>query len=195
MIFTAARMYPVKGYQHQVEAIKQLRHLPIWSRLYFVWAGSGALQVQLQADLEALGVGEQVKFLGERADIPDLLAAADIFLLPSHVEGMPLAIMEAMAKGLPVVASAISGIPEELGDTGKLLSDPTINAPATVQEIVEIIQKWVLDSDVRLLAGHNCQQRAMEMFREERMLDSYEKVIQGTIYQELYRKTSQSPWL
>ncbi|MEA5578492.1 glycosyltransferase family 4 protein, partial [Anabaena sp. UHCC 0451] len=124
VIFTAARMYPVKGYQHQVKAIAQLRQFPVWSKLYFVWAGIGTLETQLKTDLEELGVGERVKFLGERADIPDLLEAADIFLLPSHVEGMPLAIMEAMAKGLPVIATAISGIPEELGDTGKLLPDP-----------------------------------------------------------------------
>jgi glycosyltransferase involved in cell wall biosynthesis len=186
VIFTAARMYPVKGYQHQVKAIAQLRQLSVWSKLYFVWAGTGTLETRLKTDLEEIGVGEQVKFLGERADIPDLLEAADIFLLPSHVEGMPLAIMEAMAKGLPVIATAISGIPEELGDTGKLLPDPNVDPTATVQEILETIQEWAINTDLCQFVGHNCQQRAIAMFQEERMLDSYIKLIQGVIHQEIY---------
>ncbi len=181
VIFTAARIEIVKGYQHQVKAIAQLQQLPIWSQLYFVWAGTGTLETQLKAELEELGVSERVKFLGERVDIPELLAAADIFLLPSHFEGMPLAIMEAMAKGLPVIATAISGIPEELGDTGKLLPDPNVNPTATVQAIVETIQEWAIDTDLRRFVGYNCQQRAMAMFPEERMLDSYLKLIESVI--------------
>jgi len=181
VIFTAARMYPVKGYQHQVEVIKQLRQLPVWTRLYFVWAGSGNLETRLKADINELGVGQQVKFLGERSDIPDLLEAADIFLLPSHVEGMPLAVMEAMAKGLPVMATRISGVPEELGDTGQLLPDPTINPRATVEVIVETLQAWATDTELRQTTGRRCQQRAMAMFREERMLNSYLTLIQQVL--------------
>lgn len=186
VIFTAARMYPVKGYQHQVTAIEQLRNIPVWSKLYFVWAGSGDLEARLKAGIEELGVSCRVKFLGERSDIPDLLEAADIFLLPSHVEGLPLAIMEAMAKGLPVIATAISGIPEELGDAGKLLPDPTVDPIATVQAIVEAIAQWTIDPTARRLAGDRCQQRAMTMFREERMLESYLELIQSVLAKKGY---------
>jgi glycosyltransferase involved in cell wall biosynthesis len=178
VVFTAARMETVKGYQHQVKAIEQLRELPIWSQLYFVWAGAGNLETQLKANIEQLGVTKQVKFLGERSDIPDLLDTADLFLLPSHVEGMPLAVLEAMAKGLPVMATAISGTPEALGNTGKLLPDPNIDDRATVQAIVDTIQAWAIDPELHRAMGKLCQQRAVTMFREERMLDSYLTLIQ-----------------
>jgi glycosyltransferase involved in cell wall biosynthesis len=178
VVFTAARMDTVKGYQHQVKAIEQLRDLPIWSQLYFVWAGVGHLETQLKAEIEQLGVIKQVKFLGERSDIPDLLDTADLFLLPSHVEGMPLAVMEAMAKGLPVMATAISGTPEALGNTGKLLPDPNVDDRATVRAIVDTIQAWAIDPELRRTMGKLCQQRAVMMFRQERMLDSYLTLIQ-----------------
>jgi glycosyltransferase involved in cell wall biosynthesis len=181
VVFTAARMYPVKGYQHQVNAIKKLQHTSIWSKLYFVWAGTGNLETQLKADVELLGISQQVKFLGERADVPDLLDAADIFLLPSHVEGMPLSVMEAMAKGLPVAATGVSGIPEQLGETGQILPDPNLDPDATVRAIAETIQAWAEDADLRERIGQACRKRAVMMFREEQMLDCYMNLIQQVI--------------
>jgi glycosyltransferase involved in cell wall biosynthesis len=181
VIFTSARIDEVKGYHHQIKAIEYLRQLPLWRQLYFVWAGRGSQETQIQEEIKELGVSDQVIFLGERADIPDLLAIADIFLLPSHSEGMPLAVMEAMAKGVPVMATAISGIPEELGDTGKLLPDPNLDPTATVAAIVETIQEWAIDADARQKIGYYCQKRAQEMFRDERMLESYLKLIQEAI--------------
>ena len=65
--------------------------------------------------------------------------------MPSLYEGMPIAIMEAMAKGVPVIATSVSGIPEELGDTGKLLADPNLDARSTVDELVATIQHWSCD--------------------------------------------------
>lgn len=181
VIFTAARIDTVKGYQHQLSAIEQLKHSAIWPRLYFVWAGTGHIEALLNETIEQLGVGNQIKWLGERSDIPNLLEAADIFLLPSHAEGMPLAVMEAMAKGLPVMATAISGIPEELGETGKLLPDPNINSQATVHAIVDTIQDWAIDSELRQAVGQACQQRAAAMFREEQMLEAYLALIQRVL--------------
>lgn len=177
VILTTARMDAVKGYQHQLTAIAQLQQTHLWPQLFFVWAGTGPMEVRLREKLEAIGASEHVKFLGKRSDIPDLLEAADIFLLPSHAEGMPLAVMEAMAKGLPVMATAISGVPEELGETGKLLPDPTVDAKATVRAIVETIQTWGMDAVLRQAIGQACQQRATDVFREDQMLESYMKVI------------------
>ena len=184
--FTAARLTPIKGYQYQLQAIAQLKQLPIWSQLYFVWAGPGSathdnMEPELRATVSKLGVGEQVKFLGQRWDIADWLDASDIFILPSEAEGMPLAIMEAMAKGLPVIATAVSGIPEELGDTGKLLLNPQIDQKATVKELVETIEKWAKNSELRRSAGQACKARAQELFAEERMLQEYSEVIEQVL--------------
>ncbi|MCU0546424.1 MAG: glycosyltransferase [Oscillatoriaceae cyanobacterium Prado104] len=184
--FTAARLTPIKGYQYQLRAIAQLKQLPIWSQIYFVWAGPGAtthdnMEPELRATVTQLGVNEQVKFLGQRWDIADWLDASDIFILSSEAEGMPLAIMEAMAKELPAIATAVSGIPEELGDTGKLLPDPTIDPEGTVKSLVETVQLWVENPELRRLAGRASKARAEQLFREERMLQEYLAAIERAL--------------
>ncbi|MEG3981376.1 glycosyltransferase [Microcoleus sp. T3B2] len=184
--FTAARLTPIKGYQYQLQAIAQLKNRPIWPQIYFVWAGPGStthdnLEPELRATVSKLGVEEQVKFLGQRWDIADWLDASDIFILSSQAEGMPLAIMEAMAKGLPVIATAVSGIPEELGDTGKLLPDPTIDPEGTVKELVETVEIWAENPESRRLAGQACKARAQELFKEERMLREYGEIIEQAL--------------
>ncbi|OCR01212.1 glycosyl transferase [Oscillatoriales cyanobacterium USR001] len=187
--FTAARLTPVKGYQYQLEAIAQLKSSPIWSKIYFVWAGPGAtthdnLEPKLRETVINLGVSNQVKFLGQRWDISDWLDASDIFILPSKAEGMPLAVMEAMAKGLPVIATAVSGIPEELGETGKLLPNPNIDPEGTVKELASTIEAWVENTELRQFVGQECKARAEKMFREERMLEEYLEVIKEALSPE-----------
>lgn len=184
--FTAARIETRKGYQLQLEAIKQLMlYSQVWSKLYFVWAGAGIFEPRLEKELkhavEQLGISNKVIFLGQTSDILDWLNAADIFVLPSLLEGMPLAVMEAMAKGLPVIASAVSRIPEELGETGKLLTDPKIDPQATVKELVAAIQELAINSDLRQSAGFACKERAEKMFREERMLKETMEVIKRAL--------------
>ncbi|MEG4866674.1 MULTISPECIES: glycosyltransferase [unclassified Microcoleus] len=183
--FTAARIEMRKGYQYQLEAIKQLMQSPVWHQLYFVWAGGGIFDPQLERQSEEavkeLGITDKVKFLGQRSDVSNWLNSADIFILPSQLEGMPLCVMEAMAKGLPVMATAVSGIPEELGNTGKLLSDPKIDSQATIKELVTTIEEWVENPELRHSLGQDCKQRAEEMFREERMIEETVKVIERAL--------------
>ncbi|MFB2939252.1 glycosyltransferase [Aerosakkonemataceae cyanobacterium BLCC-F154] len=175
---TTARLDLVKGYQYQLSAIQQLQESEIWDKLYFIWAGTGNLSLRLKTLSAEMGVSDRIKFVGERSDIPDLLDTADIFILPSQFEGMPLAIMEAMAKAKPVLASAVSGIPEELGETGKLLPDPKINSSATIQELVTTIEAWATDSQLRYSIGQACKNRAEKMFKEERMLIKYKAIVE-----------------
>lgn len=181
LCFTAARLEYVKGYDLQLEAIARLKHLPVWSSLHFAWAGEGSLKAQLQQQIADLGVGEQVHLLGQRWDVADWLDAADIFILPSRLEGMPLAIMEAMAKGLPVLASAVSGIPEELGDTGKLLPNPSEDPASTVAELVQTLQVWAAQPSQRQAVGEACRQRASQMFRQARMISETTQLIENLI--------------
>ncbi|HBE20934.1 MAG TPA: glycosyltransferase family 1 protein [Cyanobacteria bacterium UBA11149] len=178
---TTARLDPVKGYQYQLSAIQQLQNSDIWSKLYFIWAGGGNLTLLLKNLSSEMGISKQIKFVGERSDIPNLLDAADIFILPSQYEGMPLAIMEAMAKGKPVIASTVSGIPEELGDTGKLLPDPKIDSGATIQELANTIQEWAANPELRNTVGKACKNRAEKLFKEERMLEDYIEIIEQTL--------------
>ncbi len=180
--FTAARIENRKGYQYQLEAIKQLIGRAVWTQLYFVWAGAGIFDPQLETELKEaiglLGINKKVIFLGQRSDVSDWLNAADIFVFPSLLEGMPLCVMEAMAKGLPVIASAVSGIPEELGETGKLLTDPKLDPQATVRELVTTIENWVINPQLRQSIGQACKKRAEALFREERMIKETVEIIE-----------------
>lgn len=181
--FTSARLEAVKGHEYQIEAIRQLKTKPIWENLYFLWAGVGeevlpqSNEAELRAAVEALGVGDRVRFLGQRWDIPELLDASDIFVLTSEAEGMPLSVMEAMAKGLPVVASAVSGVPEELGETGQLLPDPNRQPEETVRVLVQTIERWASSASLRRLLGRECQRRARRLFREVEMVGCYGEVV------------------
>lgn len=106
-------------------------------RLRFLSVGQGPLQTELEALHAASGLGDRFTFLGFRRDIPNLMAAADIFTLSSAHEGLPVAVMEAFAMGLPVVATAVGGVPRQVRDgvEGRVVppGDPTRLAEALVE--------------------------------------------------------------
>jgi len=179
LCFTAARIDIIKGYQYQVGAMKQLKNHPVWQNLYFAWAGVGTLQDHFRQAVQQANVGDRVKFLGELDAINDWLDASDLFILSSESEGLPLAIMEAMAKGLPVVATAVSGVPEGLGETGKLLPSPILDPQGTIRELVATLQSWGSDAAGRSRIGQACKHRAETLFREERMVAETLSVIQS----------------
>ncbi|MGB3404698.1 MAG: CmcI family methyltransferase [Microcoleaceae cyanobacterium] len=179
--FTSAQLSAVKGFQYQLEAIQSLQKTDIFSQLYFVWAGTGILEQQLKDKIKTLGIEDRVKLIGQRWDIPDWLDTSDIFILPSEAEGMPLAIIEAMAKGLPVIASAVSGIPEELGNTGKLLPNPKESPQKAIEKLVQTIQQWATDYEFRKSIGESCKQRAKQLFTEEIMVDKTLNMIQRAL--------------
>ena len=174
--FISARLASIKGHRYQIEAIKQLQQSPVWSKLYFVWAGTGEgsadnVEIELRETIKELGVSDRVKSIGQRWDILDWLDASDIFILTSLADAAPsLAVMEAMAKGLPVVATAVGGIPEGLGDTGKLLPDPNTDPEGTARELAKTVKAWAMNPELRHQIGQACKQRAEKLFKEERML-------------------------
>lgn len=108
----------------------------------------------------------KVRFLGLRNDVPDLLKAADIFTLPSHREGMPRSIIEAMMSALPVVATNIRGSREEVldGDTGLLVP---VNAPA---ELSKALNRLVKDAGLRQAMGKGGRQRAEALYDESKVI-------------------------
>jgi glycosyltransferase involved in cell wall biosynthesis len=180
-LLTVARLDGVKGHQHILDAITRMSGEPALANLYLLWAGSGGLDSLLRARVSSMGLADRVRFLGERSDVPALLDAADAFVLPSHFEGMPLSVMEAMAKGLPVAASAVSGTPEELGDAGVLLPNPAVDTPGTVAALVGVIRLWSANPVERARVGEACRNRASQLFREERMVDDYRRLISAVL--------------
>jgi glycosyltransferase involved in cell wall biosynthesis len=177
VVLTAGRLELVKGYQYVLAAMKRLRDRPIWPRLHFMWAGKGTLEGQLRAVVAEHGLADHVTFLGERTDVADLLDASDVFLLASQFEGMPLAIMEAMAKGVATVATEVSGIPEALADAGVLLPDPRADADATVRAIVATLETLGPRPDLRRARGDAGRRRAESLFRADRMVAAYAALV------------------
>jgi glycosyltransferase involved in cell wall biosynthesis len=108
LVFTPARLHPQKGHAVLLAAAAQVPEAT------FVLAGDGPLRTELEQKARALGVADRCVFLGYRPDVPALLAAADLVVLPSLFEGLPVSVLEAMAAQRPVVATAIGGTDEAI---------------------------------------------------------------------------------
>jgi len=128
LVLTVARLDAQKGHRYLLEAARLL------PGVQFALAGDGPERADLEEEARRLDVSEQVAFLGNRRDIPDLLACCDVFALPSLFEGLPIAVLEAMAAGKPVVATATGGTNEAVvaGKTGLMVPprDPEALAAA-----------------------------------------------------------------
>jgi glycosyltransferase involved in cell wall biosynthesis len=121
LIASVARLEPQKNPLALIESFAQaFGDAPRWRLLL---AGDGSLREAAREYSARRGVAERVHFLGVRTDVAELLAACDLFALSSHWEGNPMAVMEAMAAGLPVVATAVGSVPELVadGETGLLV--------------------------------------------------------------------------
>jgi len=132
LLLSVGNLYPVKGHHHLVGALRILaaRH----PRLHVAIAGRGDAAETLAASARSCGVAHRLHLLGLRSNIPALLAASDIFVLPSLSEGLPLALLEAMFAGCPIVASDVGevGVALAHGDAGVLVApgDPVALAAA-----------------------------------------------------------------
>jgi glycosyltransferase involved in cell wall biosynthesis len=134
----AARLHPQKGHPVLFEAVARL--VEEGRRGFKVLlAGDGSLRGDLEAKVASLGLASRVRFLGLRHDMPSVLLQADAFVLPSLYEGLPLAVLEAMAARLPVVATRVGGNSEavEDGKTGLLV--PPADAPALAEAMARLL--------------------------------------------------------
>jgi glycosyltransferase involved in cell wall biosynthesis len=110
IVLTVGRLDLKKGYGDLASAIPEIaREFP---NTQFVWVGEGQHRDMLTQKVRQNGIEEHVLFLGHRTDVPRLLKSADLFAFPTHYEGMPFALLEAMAHNLPIVTSDVCGIPE-----------------------------------------------------------------------------------
>ncbi|MCB8950131.1 MAG: glycosyltransferase [Ardenticatenaceae bacterium] len=123
IVSVVARLFPQKNHQGFLEALTQLPPEQL-AEVHCLFIGSGPLEAQLKSEVARLDLQETITFLGERTDVPQLLAASDMLVLPSHFECLPSVISEAMAAGCAVVATAVGGIPEMLEGVGWPLVPP-----------------------------------------------------------------------
>ena len=138
VVLTVGKLTVRKGYPTLLKALPAVAERE--PEAYFVWVGEGALKDELRGRARALGLDGRVRFAGYREDVPDLMAASDLFVLPSLAEALPLVVLEAMAAGLPVVGTRVCGTSEAVVDgvTGRLVAAGEANPLAAA--IVEALE-------------------------------------------------------
>jgi glycosyltransferase involved in cell wall biosynthesis len=158
-IILVARLSPEKGHLVLLRAIKMLRDEGIGMELQIV--GAGPFEESIRCEEARLGLGGLITYTGELppADVSKLLADADIFCLPSFSEGLPVSIMEAMAIGVPVVSTWISGIPELAINGIAALTVPASNAPA----LASALKKLANDRQLRTTLARNARAEVERM--------------------------------
>lgn len=182
LIVAVGNLYPVKGHRTLVEAAAGLpASSPPWT---IAIAGRGEEEAPLRQLIAASGLEERVRLLGLRTDVADLLAAADLFVMPSISEGLPLALLEAMSAGLPVVASAVGGIPTVVvdGATGVLVppGDPTALTVA--------LQAVLGSADVRRRLGARAAEEIPRRFGVDSMTAAYLEVYRRALHRSGLRQ-------
>jgi glycosyltransferase involved in cell wall biosynthesis len=165
VVLTTGRLAPMKGHQYLIGAVPQLvGHFP---DLAVVLLGEGALRTALTRQAAGLGVADRVCLPGHLPDARALLDAADVFVLPSRHEGMPLAALEAMEAGLPVVGTRVIGTEEVVvdGGTGALVP------PGDPAALGAALTALLADPDLRRAQGEAGRRRYLARFTRRRMAE------------------------
>lgn len=181
ILFTCVgRLEPQKNPLMLVEAFAELNH----PRSHLVLMGEGSLRESLLTCIRARRLERRVHLLGKRNNIPEVLAASDVFVLSSNWEGNPLAVMEAMAAGLPVIGTAVGGVPElvQSGVHGILVP------PNKRAALASAMQSLLDDPGKRVALAAAASAHAMTAFNLERMVQGYE-----SLYHTALAAPSQSP--
>jgi glycosyltransferase involved in cell wall biosynthesis len=167
-VITVANLRPEKGHDTLIASAASI----VCHRgdVEFWIVGDGPLRASLERHVQIRGLATRVHFLGERTDVPALLAASDLFVLPSQSEACPNGVLEAMAAGLPIVASRVGGVPELLdsGETGVLVE------PDAPERLAEAVIGLMNRPEVALRLGQAAREAAQRRFSLDRMVASFE---------------------
>lgn len=167
VVCMTGRLHEQKGHTYLFQAVEQLKeHYP---HLRVLILGDGPARAALEAECRARGLWELVQFLGMRQDVPEILAASDLFAFPSLYEGLPNAVLEAMAMSLPVVASTADGTVEVIDDGVHGLLVP----PGDAQALTKALERLLADPALRHALGQAGRKRVEEEF-------TFQKTMQAT---------------
>jgi glycosyltransferase involved in cell wall biosynthesis len=174
LIGLVARLQPIKGHRYFIEAASRIA--AVEPKAHFLLVGDGALRREIEEQAARLGAGDRVHLLGARNDAALIAAGFDVAVLASLHEGLPNAVMEAMAAGAPVVATAVGGTTELIidGSTGFLA--PPADAGALARRILDALRnpEWSAR-----MAAHG-RRLVLSQFNMRRMVESVER-----LYEEL----------
>jgi glycosyltransferase involved in cell wall biosynthesis len=176
LVGEVARLCDVKGQRELIQAIASVPE----ARLVLVGADlerDGAFEAELRREAELQGVGERVAFAGRRDDVAGLLDQLDVVALPSWTEGLPLVVLEAMARGRAVVATPVGGTAEAVTDEETGLLVP----PREPKALAGAISRLLADPDLRARMGDAGRRRVAERFSADamcrRVLELYDEVV------------------
>jgi glycosyltransferase involved in cell wall biosynthesis len=175
LVVAVGNLYPVKGHAGLLDALSILDRGPDEAPWRLAIAGRGKEEDTLRRMIASRGWERRVHLLGYREDIADVIAAADVFAMPSLSEGLPLALVEAMFAAKPIVASRIGGVPEVVSDGVEALLTP----PGDAATLAARLRHLLSSAELRSRLGRSARQRASERLSAERMTDAYERLYAG----------------
>jgi glycosyltransferase involved in cell wall biosynthesis len=175
VVCMTGRLHPQKGHTYLFQAAACLKERFPGLRLLII--GDGPERAALEAEAQARGLGNIVQFLGMRKDVPELLASSDIFAFPSLYEGLPNAVLEAMAMSLPVVASTADGTVEVIENERDGLLVPTGDAAALEVALARVLG----DAELRQRLAQAGRQRVLADFTFEKMMRETEDLYYGLL--------------
>jgi glycosyltransferase involved in cell wall biosynthesis len=159
LLAVIARLSPQKNHHGLFKALTLLPE-DLKSQIHCLIIGSGEIENQVRGDSHRFGLQETVSLLGERSDVPTILRAIDLLVLPSHWECLPIVILEALAAKCPIVATAVGGVPEILAGLGWPLVNPG-DSSGLAKAIASVLRMPGADRDRIAEAG---RQAVVERF-------------------------------
>jgi len=164
IVGTVARLHPVKGHTYLLRAIAKV--VKEHQNVVFPWFGDGDLHEELEKEAQELGVHSYIRFLGFRKDVPDMLPQLDLFVLPSLSEGLSVAILEALAERVPMIATEVGGTPEVItsGVDGLLVP------PASPGALADSICLLLKNTELRKQMARAGQEMVFSRFTLKRLV-------------------------
>jgi glycosyltransferase involved in cell wall biosynthesis len=175
VIGAIGRLAPQKGLKYLLQAAPRV--LQDNPDALFVFVGDGPERQSLEADARTLGIQDAVSFLGVREDIPAILASIDVLAMPSLSEGLPMALLEAMASSRAVVASGVGAIPHVIEDK----VNGIILAPGDVRGLETALLNLLKSRELRVTFGNNARETVESRFSAASMAKQYLDVYREAI--------------
>lgn len=194
LALVVANLAPHKGQETAIRAAALLKQRGVDIACWLAGTergGEGRYTRRLESLIAELDVGDRVRLLGQRDDVPDLLRAADFFLLPSRHEGLPLSVLEAQATNVPVLAAATAGIPEVVrdGETGfQIPAQDVVGYGACIQNLLdkpELVHRVTEAAYARVVREYNLQTFCL------RTWNLYQALLEGDV--DLQRREKLGP--
>ena len=177
LIGFVGRLHPSKGWSDLLSVIARVTTTMPDIGLLAVGTGEENYRAELEREAARFGIADNIIWAGERSDVPEILSALDLFVSPSRDESFGLAVLEAMAAGVPVVAAAVGGLPEVVrdGETGVLVG------PGDHIAMSNAIVALLCDRDLRRRMGERGRCLAVERFSAERQIPLVETALARAI--------------